>query len=223
MWYWLYTEGKKLGTPSPHPYHVIGFSDLVDLWVITIKKPMILCVRSRWRQERDQVTSVQNAEQAARTYESFVYSIVTITRLYDYQTWQTHFGGILRGAQRYMGFFSGLCWLAEPAKSDHMAGTAHVFILMHFGGSDPRRLCRPKHSSCIGQERTSLGSVSVLKHGGGWNSPWDGSIIQYKFNTIIYLKSLHREWLPIHPSQGLMIKEMRWDEMRHRFISNRVL
>ena len=26
--------------------HVNGFSDLVDLWVIKIKKPMILCVRS---------------------------------------------------------------------------------------------------------------------------------------------------------------------------------
>ena len=28
--------------PSCVPYHVIGFSDLVDLWVIKIKKPMIL-------------------------------------------------------------------------------------------------------------------------------------------------------------------------------------
>ena len=29
---------------------------------------------------------------------------------------------------------------------------------------------------------------------------------ELQYNTIIYLKSLHREWLPIHPSQGLMIK-----------------
>ena len=29
--------------------HVIGFSDLVDLWVIKIKKPMILCAHSTSR------------------------------------------------------------------------------------------------------------------------------------------------------------------------------
>ena len=29
--------------------HMIGFSDPVDLWVITIKKPRILCVRGTWR------------------------------------------------------------------------------------------------------------------------------------------------------------------------------
>ena len=30
-------------------FHVIGFSDPVDLWVIKIKKPMILCARSTSR------------------------------------------------------------------------------------------------------------------------------------------------------------------------------
>ena len=29
-----------------NPYHVIGFSDLFDLWVIKIKKPTILCART---------------------------------------------------------------------------------------------------------------------------------------------------------------------------------
>ena len=33
----------------------------------------------------------RNADHAARTRERFVYSLVKITRLYDYQTWQTHF------------------------------------------------------------------------------------------------------------------------------------
>ena len=59
------------------------FSDLVDLWVIMIKKPMILCARS---------VSTSGEHK--------------ITRLYDFQTWQTHFGGNSRGAQRYVGFFS---------------------------------------------------------------------------------------------------------------------
>ena len=29
-----------------HTFHVIRFSDLIDLWVIKIKKPMILCAHS---------------------------------------------------------------------------------------------------------------------------------------------------------------------------------
>ena len=47
----------------------------------------------------------RNADHAARTRERFVYSIVKITRLYDYQTWQTHFWRNSRGAQRFVGFF----------------------------------------------------------------------------------------------------------------------
>ena len=65
-----------------HNCHVIGFSDLVDLWVITIKKPRILCVRITWRSGGDKVTRVQTADQTARTYECFVYSVVAITRLH---------------------------------------------------------------------------------------------------------------------------------------------
>ena len=48
----------------------------------------------------------RNAEEVARTCERFVYFIVKITKLYDYQTWQTHFGGNSRGAQRFVGFLS---------------------------------------------------------------------------------------------------------------------
>ena len=40
---------------------------------------------------RDHVNRIRNADHAARTCERFVSSIVKITRLYDYQTWQTHF------------------------------------------------------------------------------------------------------------------------------------
>ena len=40
--------------------------------------------------------------QAARTCKRFVYSIVKITRLYDYQTWNSRNS---RGAQRFVGFF----------------------------------------------------------------------------------------------------------------------
>ena len=40
----------------------------------------------------DQGNRARNADQGVRTRERFVYSIVKI-RLYDYQTWQTHFWG----------------------------------------------------------------------------------------------------------------------------------
>ena len=44
--------------------HLIGFSDLVDLWVIKIKKPMILCACSTSR-SREQ--STKYADHTART------------------------------------------------------------------------------------------------------------------------------------------------------------
>ena len=67
--------------------HVIWFSDLVDLWVITIKSLWSFAHVVRW----DHVNRARNTDHAARTCEKFVYSTVTITRLYDYRTWQTHF------------------------------------------------------------------------------------------------------------------------------------
>ena len=93
-------------------------ASIVDLWVMKIKKPMILCVRSM---SVDHVNRAQNADHAARTCERFVYSRVKMTRLYDYQTWQTHFGGNSRCAQRFVGFYFLVvlfgCWLAGRANS----------------------------------------------------------------------------------------------------------
>ena len=55
------------------PLHLIGFSDLVGLWVIKIKKPMILCARSTPRSRE------QSTKRSENTWR-FVYSIVKITR-----------------------------------------------------------------------------------------------------------------------------------------------
>ena len=70
-------------------------SDLADLWVIKIK--------SLWSfarvVHRNHMNRAQNADQAARTCERFVYSVVKITRLYDYQTWQTFFEKFKRCAK----------------------------------------------------------------------------------------------------------------------------
>ena len=59
----------------------------------------------------------ENAEQATRTCQSFVYSIVKITRFYDDQTWPKHFRNS-RGTQSLWASCSWLysifvCWLAE--------------------------------------------------------------------------------------------------------------
>ena len=40
---------------------------------------------------RDYVNRARNPDQVARACERCVYSIVKITRLYDYKTWQKHF------------------------------------------------------------------------------------------------------------------------------------
>ena len=61
----------------------MGFSDLVDLWVIKIKKSMILCARSTWRSS-EQAKRIENASAKRimqREREKFVYSLVKITRL----------------------------------------------------------------------------------------------------------------------------------------------
>ena len=57
----------------------------------------------------DHVNRARNADQAARTCERFVYSIVTVTRFLDYEAWHICLRNS-QGAQRYMGFFSSLCF-----------------------------------------------------------------------------------------------------------------
>ena len=73
---------------------------------------------------QDQVNRAQNADQTAKVCERFVYSRVKMTRLYDYQTWHTHFCRNSWGAQRLVGFYFLVvlfrCWLAGFANSDHM-------------------------------------------------------------------------------------------------------
>ena len=60
----------------------------------------------REKERRDQVNTARNVGHAARTCEHFVYSIVKITRLHDYQTWPRHFLRDSQGVQRFVGFFS---------------------------------------------------------------------------------------------------------------------
>ena len=53
-------------------YCVIRLSDLVDLWVIRIKKPMILWARSTSRSREQSM----NTDHAARTCEQFAFQVL---------------------------------------------------------------------------------------------------------------------------------------------------
>ena len=79
---------------------------------------------------RDHVNRARNADHTVRVCEKVVYSIVKRTRLYSYQTWQTHFCRNSRGAQRHAGFYFLLVllgfWLAGWANSEHMEGFLHM-------------------------------------------------------------------------------------------------
>ena len=73
------------------------------------KKAIILstCSTSRFTMNR-----AQNADHTARTCERFVYPVVKMTRLYDYQTWQKHFlGEIHKVCKGIWSFFSLLYFL----------------------------------------------------------------------------------------------------------------
>ena len=62
--------------------HVTGLLDLVDLWVIKMKKPMSLCARSTSRIiKRARNADHDHTDDAARVYERSVYSIVKMTRI----------------------------------------------------------------------------------------------------------------------------------------------
>ena len=65
---------------------MIRVSASVDLLVIKIERPMILCARNTPR-SREQ----RKKHRAASTCERFVYSTVKIARFYDYQKWPTYF------------------------------------------------------------------------------------------------------------------------------------
>ena len=83
---------------------MIGFSDLVDLWVIKIKMTMILCARSTSR-SREQSTKRRSS--SGNMWK--VYSI------FEWLSNMTHFFRNSRGVQRHVGFFPVLfgCWLTD--------------------------------------------------------------------------------------------------------------
>ena len=80
------------------------------------------------------MNGARNADHTAWTHERFVDAIVKITRLYDYQTWQTHFLRFTRFAKvRGLIFFLIVlfeCWLVMQANSGHVEQIRHKFLWM---------------------------------------------------------------------------------------------
>ena len=154
---------------------MIGFTDLIALWVIKIKSLWSfahvvcwdlssLCSGTGGRREGAPATKThisgyslpslpppphcaatqakiwvnraRNADHAVKTCERFVYSIVKITRLYVYQTCMADtFFSNSRGVQRFVGFFSWLCfldadWLGRqtPITWYVLVGSLHVNV-----------------------------------------------------------------------------------------------
>ena len=87
----------------------VKYSDFDKRWfvgpcVIKIKKSLQSFARVVLEEK---MNKARNTDHVARTYAMFIYSIVKITRLYDYQTWQTHLLRNVRCA-KVCGVFSWL-------------------------------------------------------------------------------------------------------------------
>ena len=92
--------------------HMMGVSDLVGLWVIKIKKPMILCAR---RTPRSSEQSTKRRSSSKNMWKVF-HSVVKITRLYDYQTGRHIFVRNSRGALVgffFSSFFFSCLWFSD--------------------------------------------------------------------------------------------------------------
>ena len=117
--------------------HVIGSSELVDLWEIRIKKPMILCARSTSR------SSEQRAKRRSRSE-----NMRKVCLFYNQNSkilWLSNMAGTLfekfTRCVRISGLFFLIvlygCWLAGQANSDHvewsqekLTATRVLFILL---------------------------------------------------------------------------------------------
>ena len=95
-------------------FHMIGFSDLIDLWVIKIKKPMILCARTTLR-SREQSTKCRSPSEnmwKVCLFYSQNNKIVWLSNMAD--SWCAKVCGLF-----YLIVLCG-CWLAGQTKSDHV-------------------------------------------------------------------------------------------------------
>ena len=109
---------------------MISFSDLVDLWVIKIKKahdPLrTQYVEIKWTEHEMQIMQWKHVKGLF---------IVKIRRLYDYQTWLTNWQIVCKVNEVRKGLWDFVflivlfvCWLAGQANFNHMMGTQSWFV-----------------------------------------------------------------------------------------------
>ena len=77
-----------------------------------------------------------------REHTNVLFILVAITRLHD----NIHFGGNLRGAQRYVGFFSGLCFSSADWLSGQTPTMCALLGLLSFSVHDINHI---NVSSCV--------------------------------------------------------------------------
>ena len=116
----LYSKGLKPGhVPLCTSHNIWSDFPTLLIWVIKIKKLMILCAHSTLRSSEQSTKT----DQAARTYERFVYSIVKIRRMWLSNSMaDISFEKFMRCTK-----VCGLCltvlfghWLAGQANSSHV-------------------------------------------------------------------------------------------------------
>ena len=106
--------------PPGQEFQAIGFSDLLELWVITIKKPMILCARNTSR-SREQSTKRRSSSENMR-------KVCLFHRQNKKTLWLSNMAEIQGEVRKGLWAFFFLtvlfgCWLAELANSDHVVIT----------------------------------------------------------------------------------------------------
>ena len=129
----------------------------------------------------------RNAHEAARTYESFVYSTVKMTRLYDYKTWPTHlFKKLTRCAKACGLFFLDFAFrvlIGWEAKLQSR-GTTLRRLLRHNAKNAKRK---PKKAICGGKgEGGDLNFESLGNNYNGLSFAVDSKIARVKSLNYIY-------------------------------------
>ena len=149
---------------------VIGLSDLIDLWVIKIKKPMILCARSTSR-SREQSTKRRSRSESMLTVCLFYNQnnkIVWLSNMAD--TFLEKFTSCAKVCGLFLlSVFFG-CWLAEQTNSNHMVLFAVVFsyavVLRYLLFVSPVRGCCQPRIVWVTSYPVHLGTDSTM------HSPW---------------------------------------------------
>ena len=124
-----------------------GFSDLVDLWVIKIKKPMILCARSTSRSREQNAKRRSRSENKRKACLSYSQNnkIVSLSNMAD------KFLEKFTRCAKVPGLFFLIvlfgCWLAEQENTNHVVLARWDSVYM-VTSQDNTYQCCSRHFLC---------------------------------------------------------------------------